>query len=111
MTTFKASCPVCGEIELTPSDIKLMVCNHAPRSFYSFHCDKCNEEVCKPADDQVVSLLVSGSVPAQVWDLPAEAFEIKVGPPISYDDLLDFALALESDNESHALHTELHFTV
>jgi hypothetical protein len=96
MTTIKASCPTCGEVELTPADVSLMVCSHAPLSYYAFTCATCNEEVRKPADDHVVSLLVSGGVPAQVWELPAEALETKTGPVLSYDDLLDFALALGS---------------
>ena len=94
MTTIKASCPSCGEVELTPADVVLMVCSHAPRSYYAFQCGGCESEVRKPADDHVVSLLVSGGVPATVWDLPAEVLEIKAGPALSYDDLLDFALQL-----------------
>jgi hypothetical protein len=94
MTTIKASCPTCGEVELTPADVALMVCSHAPLSYYAFHCGTCDSEVRKPADDHVVSLLVSGGVPAQVWDLPAEVLEVKAGPVLSYDDLLDFALSL-----------------
>ncbi len=94
MTTIKASCPTCGEVELTPADVALMVCSHAPLSYYAFHCTTCSEEVRKPADDHVVSLLVSGGVPAQVWELPAEALEAHTGPALSYDDLLDFALHL-----------------
>jgi len=65
-------------------------------SYYSFCCPTCTAEVRKPADDHVVSLLVSGGVPAQVWDLPAEVLEVKTGPVITYDDLLDFALELGS---------------
>ena len=41
-----------------------------------------------------MSLLVSGGVPASVWDLPGEALELHGGPRLSYDDLLDFALQL-----------------
>jgi hypothetical protein len=94
MTTIKASCPTCGEVELTPEDVSLMVCTHAPLSYYAFDCAGCGNEVRKPADDHVVSLLVSGGVPAVVWDLPAEYLEPKTGPVLSYDDLLDFALQL-----------------
>jgi predicted RNA-binding Zn-ribbon protein involved in translation (DUF1610 family) len=98
MTTIKASCPTCGEVELTPADVALMVCSHAPMSYYAFACPDCSEEVRKPADDHVVSLLVSGGVPAQVWELPAEVLEHRAGPVLTYDDLLDFALQLaESD--------------
>jgi len=93
-TTIKASCPTCGEVELTPADVSLMVCSTATRSYYAFDCPTCVTEIRKPADDHVVSLLVSGGVPAQVWDLPAEALEAKAGPPLGYDDLLDFALHL-----------------
>ncbi|MCW2607790.1 MAG: hypothetical protein JWO60_2483 [Frankiales bacterium] len=94
MTTIKASCPTCGEVELTPADVALMVCSHSPLSYYAFHCPTCSEEVRKPADDHVVSLLVSGGVPAQVWEVPAEALEPRPGPALTYDDLLDFALHL-----------------
>src|SRR5687768_14070742 len=94
MTTIKASCPSCGEVELTPADVSLMVCSHAPLSYYAFDCHGCGVEVRKPADDHVVSLLVSGGVPATVWELPAEYLETKSGPALSYDDLLDFALQL-----------------
>ena len=94
MTTIKASCPLCGEVELTPADVSLMVCSSASLSYYAFTCTTCCEEVRKPADDHVVSLLISGGVPAQVWDLPLEALELRTGPRLSYDDLLDFALEL-----------------
>ena len=94
MTTIKASCPRCGEVELTPADVSLMVCSHAPLSYYAFQCPGCADEVRKPADDHVVSLLVSGGVPATVWDVPAEALEPRSGDALTYDDLLDFALKL-----------------
>ncbi len=96
MTTIKASCPTCGEVELTPADVSLIVCSHAPLSYYSFACPGCTEQVRKPADDHVVSLLVSGGVSATVWEVPAEALEPRTGPVLTYDDLLDFAIELAS---------------
>ena len=96
MTTIKASCPTCGEVELTPADVSLVVCSHAPLSYYAFDCPGCTQEVRKPADDHVVSLLVSGGVPATVWAVPAEALEPRTGPPLTYDDLLDLAIHLHS---------------
>lgn len=98
MTLIKASCPACGEVELTPADVALMVCSHAPLSYYAFTCQGCATEVRKPADDHVVSLLVSGGVPATVWEVPAEALEVHEGPALSYDDLLDFALGLDGND-------------
>src|SRR5579859_7810381 len=80
MTTIKASCPACGEVELTSPDVTLMVCSHAPLTYYTFTCPRCLGEVRKPADDHVVSLLMSGGVTAVVWELPAEALEPHDGP-------------------------------
>lgn len=94
MTTIKASCPTCGEVELTSADVTLMVCNQATLSYYTFGCPTCTDEVRKPADDHVVSLLMSGGVRAVVWEVPTEALEVHEGPALSYDDLLDFALLL-----------------
>jgi hypothetical protein len=103
MTTIKASCPTCGEVELTPPDVRLMVCSHAPSSFYSFTCPGCSDEVRKPADDHVISLLMSGGVTATVWEIPGEALEPKVGAALNYDDLLDFVLRLGVETDLVAL--------
>lgn len=94
MTTIKATCPACGEVELTGDDIELMVCPTAPLSYYAFACPSCSDKIRKPADDHIVSLLISGGVEAMVWDVPAEALEDRGGPALTYDDLLDFGLWL-----------------
>lgn len=96
MTTIKASCPTCGEVDLTPADVRLMVCSTSALSYYCFDCTTCLEEVRKPADEHVVSLLVSGGVPTTSWSVPAEALEPRVGPRLGYDDLLDFGLQLRT---------------
>ena len=59
-------------------------------------CPTCTDEVKKPADEEVVALLISGGVVARPWHIPAEALETKDGAPLSYDDLLDFALWLDA---------------
>jgi rRNA maturation protein Nop10 len=98
VTTIKASCPSCGEVELTSGDISLRVCSHGPLSYYTFTCPECDESVRKPADDHIVSLLMSGGVRAEVWEVPAEVLEPKPGPDLDYDDLLDFVLQLGRDD-------------
>jgi len=95
MTTIRATCPTCGDVELKPVQLRLLVCNRAEWSSYSFDCPTCNDEVKKPADEEVVALLLSGGVVAKPWHIPNEALEAHAGPRISYDDLLDFALWLE----------------
>ena len=95
MTTIKTSCPVCGDVELTPEQMRLVVCSRTDWSFYSFSCTTCQDEIRKPADDEVVTLLVSGGVMAEQWVIPAEALEEHHGAAITYDDVLDFALGLD----------------
>ncbi|MGQ7296907.1 hypothetical protein [Quadrisphaera sp. KR29] len=96
MTTIKASCPTCGDVELTPPQVRLVVCTVAEWSFYAFGCPRCVEEVRKHATDDVVRLLTTGGVPAERWSVPAEALEEHTGPSIGWDDVLDFTLALET---------------
>jgi hypothetical protein len=95
VTTIKATCPKCDEVELAPEDLELFVCTYAPASFYLFECPDCRTVVQKPADDRVVQLLISGGVSARVWELPAELTEPRDGPPLTVDDLLDLHLLLE----------------
>jgi hypothetical protein len=53
--------------------------------------------VTKPADRRVVRLLTSGGVPAaQPWDPPSEILEPRTGPRLTWDDLPDLHLELES---------------
>lgn len=95
MTTIKASCPGCGDVELTPRQVRLVVCSVRRRSFYSFTCTTCTDVVRKHAGEDVVALLTSGGVVAERWTIPAEALEEHDGAALSVDDLLDFCLLLE----------------
>ena len=95
MTKIKASCPSCGDVDLTPPQVRLVVCSISDWSFYSFRCTSCSEEVRKPATAEVVKLLKVGGVVAEPWTIPAEALEEHAGPVIGYDDVLDFALWLD----------------
>ncbi len=94
MTTIKAACPDCGDVSLKPRQLRLVVCTRTEWSYYSFLCPDCGDEVRKHADSEVIALLTSGGVPAEPWHIPAEAMEPHEGPPLVYDDLLDFALWL-----------------
>lgn len=106
MTTIKASCPVCGDVELTPVQMRLVICSEIERSYYAFVCTSCHHEVRKPADEEIMALLVSGGVVAETWEIPAEALEIHSGPGIGYDDVLDFVLGLDGlDSAAAALLT------
>ncbi len=94
MTTIKATCPVCGDVDLTPAEVRLTVAQAAGWATYTFKCGSCQDLIEKSADDEVVALLSSAGV--LIERVPGEAFEMHTGLPISYDDVLDFALWLET---------------
>ena len=98
MTTIKATCPNCGEVDLTADDILLRIGSVKTSNTYGFSCPACAEFVEKPADERIVRLLLSGGVMPTVTHVPAEAMEVKQGPAFNYDDLLNFHELLEQDD-------------
>ena len=98
MTTIKATCPQCGEVDLTAEDVLLRIGGNKTSNTYGFSCPTCAEFVEKPADERVVRLLLSGGVMPVLVHVPAEALEAHDGPPISHDDLLAFHEMLGRDD-------------
>lgn len=94
MTSIKATCPTCGDVELTADDVRLVVCSVEAWSYYAFTCSSCGEEVRKPAPADVTRLLRIAKVREERWAVPAEALEPRAGAPIGYDDVLDAVLWL-----------------
>ncbi len=90
MATIRASCETCGDIELTTADVRVRVCDSDNRGEYSFRCPDCAMTVVKGAEPRTIDLLVASGVEMDTWSLPAEMDEIKVGRPITHDDLLEF---------------------
>ena len=97
MTTIKATCPACGEVDLTAEGILLRIGGNKASNTYGFSCPSCAEFVEKPADERVVRLLLSGGVMPVLVHVPAEALEHRAGPPITHDDVLAFHEMLQGD--------------
>lgn len=93
MTPVKATCFDCGTVDLTVADINLTVPTDPKLSSYTFTCPQCAAVVTRNADAKVRALL--GTAGVVVLRPPAEATEPHTGRPISYDDLIDLALALQ----------------
>lgn len=98
MANIRASCPDCGDVELTTRDMKVRVCAEDNRGAYAFRCPLCRMAVTKTAEQRIVDLLVSSGVTLEVWRLPAELGEQRVGEPISHDDLLAFHELLQDES-------------
>jgi hypothetical protein len=84
-------------VELTSRDVTVQVCATNNQGSYAFRCPECLFAVSKLAEQRIVDLLVSSGVRLSVFSMPAELEEPRYGPPISYDDLLDFHLLLQED--------------
>ena len=95
VATIRASCPTCGDVELTSRDVVVRVCSVDNSGSYAFRCPACRMAVSKQADHKIVDLLVSSGVRLSVWHLPAELAEQHDGDPINYDDLLEFHYAIQ----------------
>lgn len=98
MATIRASCPTCGDVELTSREVTVQVCATNEQGSYAFRCPRCRVAVSKLAEQRIVDLLVSSGVRLSVWSLPSELAERRAGPAISYDDLLEFHHLLEQDD-------------
>ena len=97
VATIRASCPTCGDVELTSRQVTVRVCATNNQGSYVFRCPDCNMAVTKLADPKIVDLLVSSGVRLTVWHLPAELHEQHQGSPITYDDLLEFHYAIQQE--------------
>jgi hypothetical protein len=95
VATIRASCPTCGDVELTSRDVVVRVCAADDAGSYAFRCPACRMAVSKQAEAKIVDLLVSSGVRLSVWHPPAELAEAHDGDAISYDDLLEFHYAIQ----------------
>lgn len=100
MSTIKATCAMCGELELRPPALSLFIyLNALDRSYYAFNCPTCQDLVVKGADEEVIGLLTQVEKEGLVVNrirIPAEVLEEHIGWIITTDDCLDFTLDLRA---------------
>ncbi len=96
-TKLGSTCVTCGEVELTPDQVWLVIATVPACSRYSFSCPRCSQLVSHHADAQVISVLAR-LVPVEELDVPAEALEEHAAAGLTVDDLLDLILDLSRDD-------------
>lgn len=132
MPRIKATCPRCGEIDLQPADITLMVIRDDGElmdgSCYGFNCPECRDVVKKPVDDRVYELLAEHGGIQPLEYSPSDRLTVEAwpesrrsiaepreqhpetppqGPPFTQDDLLDFHELLQDTEQFKQWLTEL----
>ncbi len=109
MTRIRATCPVCGEVDLRPTDIELQIVRDvltevAEGSCYRFSCPTCTDVVTKPADERIARLLRTGGVHVvEPGDRAPHPESPPSGPRFTADDLLDLHQLLETADWFHGL--------
>lgn len=91
MTTIRANCPDCGDVQIPQAEeLTVRICADDDAGSYNFRCPICGARVAKEASRRIVDLLLSSGCPLETWRLPAELAERPVGAPVTHDDLLSF---------------------
>jgi hypothetical protein len=90
MPIIRASCPTCGDVDIAPDAMTVMLCSSNGEASYVFRCPNCAMVVSKAVDKRIVEILVSSGVRIHFWRLPDESEEEMTGPPVDFDDLIEF---------------------
>lgn len=98
MTTIRATCGTCGDVELTTADVQVMISEDTGEGNYSFRCPMCEGVVVKGSPRHTIDLLVSAGVRYSTWGTPTETPLDPAAPAFSYDDLLEFHGMLADDD-------------
>lgn len=86
-------------MRLGAGDLTVRVCTDDGSGAYCFQCSTCGTAVHHDANAGVCDLLVSAGVQRVEWCWPEELEERPGGPMFTPDDLLDFHLLLDRDDE------------
>ena len=97
MTTIRATCSTCGDVELTTADVSVMISQDSGDGTYSFRCPLCESVVVKDCPSHTVDLLVSAGVHYSMGQLPDEPIPDPSAPAFTHDDMLEFHSFLAND--------------
>jgi hypothetical protein len=94
---FEARCAWCGPVTLSASDLVVHVSVRTERAdaLFEFDCPRCLRTNLRGVDGPDVLTLNSAGVAVRRDAAPFELLEERSGPPIGWDDLLDFHQALD----------------
>ena len=103
---FAASCPRCGDLDVSAEQMWLVLTDRSERDHYFFHCPGCGQHVRRKAHAITVRLL-ERLVPVERIEIPTEALEPHDGPPLTEDDLIDLMLTLNASRSPAETDVEL----
>jgi hypothetical protein len=87
-------CPGCGPVVVPANELRCELEAAGERGICELRCPLCTATVLVPAVASSVKTM-HGAGAGHMSIAPFELLEAHVGPPISWDDVLDFSLALD----------------
>ncbi|MGH9038025.1 MAG: hypothetical protein ACRD0O_19880 [Acidimicrobiia bacterium] len=96
----RAVCPGCGPMVVPAAELRCELEAAGRQGICELKCPVCSTTVLLPAVSPEVETLWRAGAGHMIGSVPFELLEPHTGPPLSWDDVLDFKLALESDSAS-----------
>ena len=91
----RAVCPGCGPMIVAAGELRCEVEVAGRDGICELKCPVCSTTILVPAVAPAVETLWSAGAGHMDGTVPFELLEPHTGPPLSWDDVLDFKLALE----------------
>lgn len=88
-------CPGCGPLVVPAEEFRCEVEANGNQGPCEMRCPVCSNHVLVPAVASAVETLRKAGAGHMSGSVPFELLESHTGPPLSWDEVLDFKLALE----------------
>ncbi len=91
-------CPGCGPVVLPATELRCELVASGDKGICELRCPVCSTMVLVPAGPAAVETMRDGGAGHMSGSVPFELLEPHSGPPLSWDDVLDFQLALSGSD-------------
>jgi len=88
-------CPGCGPVVLPARELRCELVASGDKGICELRCPVCSTMVLVPAGPVAVETMRDGGAGHMTGSVPFELLEPHSGPPLSWDEVLDFKLALD----------------
>ena len=89
-------CPGCGPLVVPAADLCCEIEAEGGKGLCELRCPVCSTTLVVRAAAAAVETMRDGGAGHMTGSVPFELLEPHTGPPLSWDDLLDFKLALDA---------------
>jgi hypothetical protein len=99
---FEAKCAWCGPVAVEPDRLRVYVSERGA-ALFEFLCPDCTRENYRSLSISDLEALALAGVLPREGRAPFELLEERSGPPIDWDDLIDFHQAIVGEGQSSTI--------